>query len=484
MSTAAAPTAQATGEPVIDVVTDPAIAAADPANHGDPFDALEALEARVAAVCGSLNMLHAQLVELAAEAIETEAWAGGGVRSVEHWLAWQTGLSPRRAREVTAIARRRAELPVTMERFTRGELAIDQVVPVVAHAASHNDAEVAEFATYATVSQLRSTLSRYRPAPEHDPTDPDPEPAPESAPDPEAGSEPAPGLARGSLSMYYGDDRFRLVLDAPADVGALVEAALKEAKDGLIAAGVLDVTWADAFVEVCNRSLSAVSPTGRMDKYRVYLHLDTAGGWLNAGMGLPDSLTDKICCHGSLQPVWETSGTPVNVGRSQRIVPERTRRLVEDRDRGCRHPTCQVGRYVEIHHLISWRNGGPTDMANLLSLCPFHHDALHRGEYHISGDPNEVGGLVFTRDDGRIIAPAGKPRPPDPGRPPPTPPDGHRYRHPTGETLQTGAVCFSPPPAPAPAAPARSKSGQVVVLEAPDHGTTRPDMWDLAFRRG
>jgi hypothetical protein len=404
------------------------------------------LEARVAAVCGSLNVLHAELVELAAEAIETEAWAGGGVRSVEHWLAWQTGLSPRRAREVTAIARRRTELPVTMERFARGELAIDQVAPVMAHAASHNDAEVAEFATYATVSQLRSTLSRYRPAPEHDPT-PDPEPAPEPASDSAAGSEPAPGLARGSLSMFYRDDRFRLVFDAPADAGALVEAALKEAKDGLIAAGVLDVTWADALVDVCNRSLSTVAPTGRVDKYRIYLHLDTAGGWLNAGMGLPDALTDKICCHGSLQPVWETAGSPVNVGRSERIVPARTRRLVEDRDRGCRHPTCQVDRYVEIHHLISWRHGGPTDMGNLLSLCPFHHDAFHRGEYSTSGDPNEVGGLVFTRADGRIIAPAGKPRPPDPDQPPPGPPVGHRYRHPTGETMQTGAVWFSPPPA-------------------------------------
>ena len=184
MSTADAPTVQAAEElstgPTVQPAERVAEKVADRAGHSNPFDALDALEARVAAVCGSLNVLHAELVELAAEAIETEAWAGGGVRSVEHWLAWQTGLSPRRAREVTAIARRRTELPVTMERFARGELAIDQVAPVMAHAASHNDAEVAEFATYATVSQLRSTLSRYRPAPEHDPT-PDPEPAPEPA---------------------------------------------------------------------------------------------------------------------------------------------------------------------------------------------------------------------------------------------------------------------------------------------------------------
>jgi hypothetical protein len=411
-----------------------------------------------------LNVLHAELVELAAEAIATEAWAGGGIRSVEHWLSWQTGLSPRRAREVTAIARRRAELPVTMAAFRCGELAIDQVVPVVAHTPAHNDAEVAELATYATVSQLRSTLSRYRPAPEHDPTStptPDPDPDPDTAagrqpagdntvphreqqPDPDLDAERV--LGRGSLSMFYRDGRFRLYLDAPGDVGALIEAALKEAKDGLIAAGVPDVTWTDALTEVCNRSLSGVATKSRVDRYKVHVHLDTTGGWLNAGMGLPDALTDKICCAGSIQPVWETDSVPVNVGRSARIVPDRTRRLVEDRDRGCRHPTCQVGRYVEIHHLIPWRAGGATDMNNLISLCPFHHDALHRGEYSISGDPNIAGGLIFTRADGRVIAPAGKPQPPEPGRPPPGPPDGHRYRHPSGETLQTGAVWFSPPP--------------------------------------
>ena len=37
---------------------------------------------------------------------------------------------------------------------------------------------------------------------------------------------------------------------APADVGALVEAAVSEARDALFAAGTPEVTWADALVEV------------------------------------------------------------------------------------------------------------------------------------------------------------------------------------------------------------------------------------------
>ena len=53
--------------------------------------------------------------------------------------------------------------------------------------------------------------------------------------------------------------RFELRFSAPADVGALVEAAVSEARDALFRAGMPEVTWADALVEVCARSLGTVA---------------------------------------------------------------------------------------------------------------------------------------------------------------------------------------------------------------------------------
>ena len=61
------------------------------------------LEAGLADVCGHLNVLHEQLVTLTREAVETEAWAGHGIHSPEHWLAWQTGLAPERAKQIVAM---------------------------------------------------------------------------------------------------------------------------------------------------------------------------------------------------------------------------------------------------------------------------------------------------------------------------------------------------------------------------------------------
>ena len=79
----------------------------------------------------------------------------------------------------------------------------------------------------------------------------------------------------------------------------------------------------------------------------------------------------RFLADGVLQPVWETEGRPVSVGRAMRILPARSRRLIEDRDRGCRFPGCTATRFVEIHHLREWADGGATDLDNQVSLCPF-----------------------------------------------------------------------------------------------------------------
>jgi hypothetical protein len=203
--------------------------------------------------------------------------------------------------------------------------------------------------------------------------------------------------------------RFTLRFNAPADIGALIEAALTEAKDALIraqesAAPRHEVTWADALVEIAGRSLGATS-INRRDTFRTYVHLDSEGAWISGQPRLPAHLAAKLTCDGILQPVWHTQGTPVNVGRAQRIVPARTRRLVEDRDRGCRYPGCPATRHIECHHVIHWADGGPTDTVNLTCLCTFHHDAHHNRDFNITGNADTPNGLIFTTRGGFPIQP-------------------------------------------------------------------------------
>ncbi len=164
-----------------------------------------------------------------------------------------------------------------------------------------------------------------------------------------------------------------------------------------------------------------MTSTSRASHYRVYLHLSTDGAWLNGASTIPHRLIARFLTDGVIQPVWETDGRPVNVGRTMRILPARSRRLIQDRDRGCRFPGCTTTRFLEIHHLHQWAHGGPTDHDNQVSLCPFHHDAIDRGDYRLTGDPTQPDGLVVTNRYGLPIRP---PTPTELAPPPQTTPPG------------------------------------------------------------
>src|SRR4051812_24711513 len=115
------------------------------------------IEDRLAVVVGQLNALHAQLVDLVAEARATNAWAGVGVRSLTHWLTWKAGLSNTHAAQLVRLVDARETHPHISEAFERGALTVDQAA-VAVKVPPHNDRQVAEMAPLATVNQLHVIL--------------------------------------------------------------------------------------------------------------------------------------------------------------------------------------------------------------------------------------------------------------------------------------------------------------------------------------
>ena len=65
------------------------------------------LTKRIATICGHRNVADAQLVAVVAEAIETGAWFMAGIKSPEHFVAWQTGSSSSRAHHIVARSEER-----------------------------------------------------------------------------------------------------------------------------------------------------------------------------------------------------------------------------------------------------------------------------------------------------------------------------------------------------------------------------------------
>ena len=408
--------------------------------HGPAEDAGRGWERRVGMaheLAGRLAAVHAALVAFTTELIATDSWCGDGIRSVEHWLQVFAGLSPANAAAVVKVARRSGELPELVTAVDAGRLGLDQAAVVAQHAPAEYSVSIVSFAENATVTQLRRTLSRYsysgvgeQPREPHEQAKAD----------------------ASQLSMTTRDGRFELHLSTTAVDGALIETAVREAKDALFTAGNQDATLADGLVEMANRSLCAVASGNRKEHYRVLLHLDTDGqGWVSKKGAIPLHLLQEFTCDGTLIPVWETDGLPVSVGRAQRIVPLRTRRLVEDRDRGCRYPGCPVTGFLENHHIQHWSKGGATNRDTVVSLCPTHHRQHHQGRFLINGNPDIPDGLVFTSQYGQRIGPnatataQAAAKSPSGGYCPLRPAP---YRGPTGEHLDTTAVRFTPNPTP------------------------------------
>ena len=52
-------------------------------------------------------------------------------------------------------------------------------------------------------------------------------------------------------------------------------------------------------------------------------------------------------------------------------------------DETCRFPGCRNHRYVEVHHIEHWSNGGETSIDNLMLLCTKHHTLVHEGGFRI-----------------------------------------------------------------------------------------------------
>jgi hypothetical protein len=75
---------------------------------------------------------------------------------------------------------------------------------------------------------------------------------------------------------------------------------------------------------------------------------------------------------------------PLNVGTKTRLVNRNQRRALIIRDKGCAFPHCHLPpRWTDAHHIIHWRDGGPTDLANLVLLCRRHHTLLHRSQWEV-----------------------------------------------------------------------------------------------------
>ena len=379
---------------------------------------VRALEARGAELAGVMHAAAAGLVAVIAEALASGVWCGPGIVSPEQWAGLRFGLSPHRARRMVASARGLVGLDAVRAAFAAGELSEDQVAEIArAGVTAAHDGEVVQLARHASVAQLRHALIAL-PVVDAPPAEPDAAP-----PDPSP-----PPRRRYAASHHRDDGGWELHAQAGAAEGALVDKALARAITKLYQArhGTTsedtprgDVAAIDALVYLAQLGLEVMDPATRDtpgrrpgERYVVNIHMPADrpdGARIHLGPVLPPELRRELCCD-ALVRAWITDEHgAVNLGRITRVVPPELRTVVEHRDGGCRVPGCDRTRWLRIHHIWHWEDGGPTDTANLIAVCGAHHRAIHRDELTITGNADQT--LHFRDAHGRTFGPA-PPRPP------------------------------------------------------------------------
>jgi hypothetical protein len=91
-----------------------------------------------------------------------------------------------------------------------------------------------------------------------------------------------------------------------------------------------------------------------------------------------ETIRQLMCDSSVCRIVFGPNSEVLDVGRKTRVVTAGLRRAVIARDRHCIASGCnRSARWCDVHHVISWADGGETVLDNLCLLCRYHHTLVH-----------------------------------------------------------------------------------------------------------
>jgi len=384
-----------------------------------PDQRLEVLFEELAELAGQRNAIDGRIVEIVAELDRDELCGATGARSVAALVAWKLGWSSANAHTITTVAGRLGQFPRCAQGLREGRLSLDQVGVIAARAGDGSDEHYAALAAVATVNQLRTAVKL------------EPRPDPESRPEPQR-----------SITKTSGEGSTSWRITLPCDEAATFDAALQSHLDALITEYKHDHGGGDrrsdtapplpgiveAFLRLIEAGWDAEAarrPHGQHTTVVVHVDVEQRAAALHLGPLLTDAERQYLTCDATCEVWFERAGQPIGSGRTTRTVSRRLRRALEHRHRTCAVPGCGATRGLHAHHIRHWEDGGPTELENLVLVCPYHHRAHHRGVITIAGPADD---LTVTDSSGRRLTARSMARPPNL-----PPPDVPPCPGPTGE---------------------------------------------------
>jgi hypothetical protein len=331
------------------------------------------------------------------------AWKEGA-RTAAAWLRRFCRIAGGQARQRVLAARRLPQLDATSEAYASGAISFAHVATITRSVtdvrAEHVDEADAVFARAARDLEprdLQKVVALWR-----------------EAVDPEA-----------SIKEDKGAEARRKAWIAPVGDGVAMEGffgkvggeALLTAVSALVAAarrqydtrtrGQRNAGAVVALAEAALRAGTTPAVGGERPHSTVTMSLETLEGRLGApparlqwGGEISGLVARMLACDARItRIITDAPSIPLDVARAQRTVPAWLRRALAARDQGCRMPDCdRPPGWCVAHHIVFWADGGPTELWNLVLMCPEHHTDVHVHGWQITLHAD--GSVTATSPDG------------------------------------------------------------------------------------
>jgi hypothetical protein len=369
---------------------------------------IDELASEICTLTGHINAANHRWLMLVAEFDRREGWSDSATKSCAHWLNWKCGIGLGAAREKVRVARALEALPKVAAAMATGRLSYSKAREITRVASPDSEEYLLTIAEHGTAQHVEKLVRTFRRCQEAE----------------ELSREARQQQSR-SVSYRFDDDG-SLILNCrlPAEAGARMLKALQLAVNELPTAGVKDdpaatltepvpfsARRADALALLADSFLAHGALDARgTDRHQIIVHVaaetlrDRSAGCceFEHGPSMAAETARRLSCDASVVALIENKdGEPLNVGRKTRTISAPLRRLLTARDKSCRFPGCCNTRYIDGHHIKHWANGGETRPSNLVSLCGFHHRAVHEGGYRI--EILDDGAFRFVKPNGVAV---------------------------------------------------------------------------------
>lgn len=337
---------------------------------------------RIRHLVQSMTKSKAELLQLIYDFDVNDFANAFGASSTSSWLVREFGIAFSTAYEWLRVANQAVHFTFLMDAFRAAEIDYSTVRLLLKYLTADNEVELVELAKKLGHEQLKRCLAG------HDTSEPK-EKSPEhylrvkDLPDGDVAFEGVMSGAEGSLfkaALKIGEMAYYEQEHAEQQAAAEETRPARQTVSGY---GMpIGRSLLHSFMGIVNMVRTKPTNTLRTPGAHVNIVLNADGhAYMPAAPKVPSTALANLVANGlSRLNVGDSSGLVLNVGRAQRLATDaQVNALMTMWGHQCAMPGCTHTRFMEIHHMKEWADGGNTDLDNLIPLCSACHSLVTDG---------------------------------------------------------------------------------------------------------